>query len=207
MKLSAILVLVGVALAAALPMDAPEPVVDTEEVAQAKAEFRALYDAAAAAAEAGAVPEVVIPEGAPESVVDTEEVAAAKAAFKVAYDAAAAAAEAAPDNDLDGALSTYTGYLSGVDGRLSPFYTNTLPYGAYGLHAPVLAGTPLVAAAPLPAVKSTVVAGTPLITGSPLIAGTPLAYNALGLHGVNGIGYYGYPGLHSPFLQVVKAEE
>merc|ERR1719402_1877535 len=69
---------------------------------------------------------------APEPVMDTEEVAAAKAAHAVAYDAAAAAAEAAPDFDLDGAVSRHTGYLTTVDGCLSPLYTNTYPLGAYG---------------------------------------------------------------------------
>merc|ERR1712168_1000846 len=70
-------------------------------------------------------------------VDDAPEVAAAETSFQAAYDAAAAAAEAAPDFDLDGSLSTYSGYLSTL-------FTNTLPYGAYGLHAPVLApGAPL----------------------------------------------------------------
>ncbi|XP_068235023.1 larval cuticle protein F1-like [Palaemon carinicauda] len=198
MKFIAILALLGVSFAAALPLDAaPEPVSDTEEVAQAKAEFRALYDAAAAAAAADEVPAVVVPEGAPEPVADTDEVAAAKAKFQAEFDAAAARAEAAPDNDLDGALSTYSGYLSGLDGRLSPFYTNTLPYGAFGLHAPVVAGAPIVAGSPYtlgigaPLLKNAVVGGSHLI-------GSPLAYNALGL------GAYGYGfGLHNPFVRVV----
>merc|ERR1711942_525355 len=70
---------------------------------------------------------------APEPVTDTEEVVAAKAAHAAAY---AAAAEAAPDFDLDGAISRYSGYLSTVDGHLSPLYTNTYPLGAYG-YAPL----------------------------------------------------------------------
>ncbi|XP_064096419.1 larval cuticle protein F1-like [Macrobrachium nipponense] len=198
MKLLVILALVGVSFAAALPTDAaPEPVSDTEEVAKAKAEFKALYDSAAAAAAADAVPEVVVPEGAPAPVADTEEVAAAKANFQAAFDAAAARAEAAPDTDLDGALSTYSGYLSGLDGRLSPFYTNTLPYGAFGLHAPVVAGAPFVAGAPY-----TVGVGAPLlknaVVGGSHVVGSPLAYNALGL-GVHGYGF----GLQAPFVRVV----
>merc|ERR1712121_505238 len=210
MKISVILALVGVAFAAALPLEAPEPVTDTEDVVKAKAEFQALYEAAAAAAAAGEVPEVVVPEGAPVPVVDTEEVAAAKADFQAAFDAAAAAAEAAPDNDLDGAISTATGFLSGVDGRLSPFYTNTFPYGAYGIHAPaVLAGAhPLVAGAPVVAGAHPLVAGAPLLKstilgGAPLVTGSPLAYNALGL-GYHG---YGFPyGLNTPFVRVVAEE-
>ncbi|XP_042883621.1 uncharacterized abhydrolase domain-containing protein DDB_G0269086-like isoform X4 [Penaeus japonicus] len=127
----------------AAPLVAPEPVMDTEEVAQAKAEFEAAYAAAAAAAAAGELPEVVVVEGAPEAVMDTAEVAAAKAEFLASFDAAAAAAEDAPDFDLDGSVSRYSGYLSAVDGSLSPYYTNTLPFGAYGVHAPVAA--PVVA--------------------------------------------------------------
>lgn len=116
----------------AAPLVAPEPVMDTEEVALAKAEFEAAFAAAAAAA---AADEVMVPEGAPEAVMDTAEVAAAKAEFQASFDAAAAAADAAPDFDLDGSVSRYSGYLSAVDGSLSPYYTNTLPFGAYGVHA------------------------------------------------------------------------
>merc|ERR1712168_152869 len=77
-------------------------------------------------------------------VDDAPEVAAAKTSFQAAWDAAAAAAEAAPDFDLDGKLSTYSGYLSTINGRLSPYFTNTYPFGAFGLHAPVVAaGAPL----------------------------------------------------------------
>lgn len=119
----------------AAPLVAPEPVMDTEEVALAKAEFEAAFAAAAAAAAADEVPEVMVPEGAPEAVMDTAEVAAAKAEFQASFDAAAAAADAAPDFDLDGSVSRYSGYLSAVDGSLSPYYTNTLPFGAYGVHA------------------------------------------------------------------------
>merc|ERR1712002_404764 len=210
MKLSVILALVGVAFAAAIPLDAPEPVTDTEDVVKAKEDFQVAYDAAAKAAAAGAVPDVVLPEGGPTPVADTEEVAAAKAEFQAAYDAAAA--EAAPDNDLDGAISTHQGYLSGIDGRLSPYYTNTLPYGAFGLHAPVLAGAPLVAGAHH-VVGSPLVAGAPLVkstvaAGTHLIGGHPLAYSGLGLHGLYGYGLHGYGyGLHSPFVQVVAKEE
>ncbi|XP_066972590.1 cuticle protein 18.7-like [Macrobrachium rosenbergii] len=225
MKLSVILALVGVAFAAALPLEAPEPVTDTEEVAKAKEEFQALYDAAAAAAAAGevpevvvpegapepvadteevaaakaefqaafdaaiasdgALPEVVVPEGAPEPVVDTEDVAAAKATFQAAFDAAAAAAEAAPDNDLDGAISTATGILS-------PFYTNTFPFGAYGIHAPIIAATPFVGTTHI------VGAGAPLVTKLETIETKPITYNAL---------FPGFYGLHAPLLQVVPAAE
>lgn len=180
--------LVGAACAAALPSEALVPVEDTEDVAKAKEEFEATFKAVAAAAEAGEVPEVVIPEGSPVPVEDTPEVAAAKVKFQAAFDAAASAAEAAPDFDVDGKLSTYTGFLSTVDGKLSPFYTNTFPFGAYGLHAPIVASAP---------------------------AATPLAYSSLGLHGIYGYGYpgiYGFPnvyGFPGPFVYspVVKEEE
>merc|ERR1711962_264235 len=136
MKFLVILAMLGCACAAPTDLVAPEPVTDTEEVVAAKAAHAAAFAAAAAAAEAGTVPEVVNPEGAPAAVEDTEEVAAAKADFEASYAAAAAAAEAAPDFDLDGAVSRYTGYLSTVDGHLSPLYTNTYPLGAYG-YAPL----------------------------------------------------------------------
>lgn len=192
-----LLTLVGAACAAALPAEAPAPVEeapaepeapapveDTEEVAQAKAEFDLAFKAAAAAAEAGEVPEVIIPEGAPAPVEDTPEVAAAKAEFQAAFDAAASAAEAAPDFDLDGTHSAYTGFLSTVDGRLSPFYTNTFPLGAYGLHAPIVA------------------------PASPI---APITYNNLGLGAIYGYpgvyGFpYGYPG-HLALAPAVEAEE
>ncbi|XP_071527018.1 uncharacterized protein [Panulirus ornatus] len=118
------------------PLTAPEPVMDTEEVAAAKADFLIAYEAAAAAAAAGTLPEVVVPTGAPESVVDTDEVAAAKAEFQAAYEAAAAAAEAAANFDLDGSISHYTGHLSAVDGVLPPVYTNTLLHGDHFIHTP-----------------------------------------------------------------------
>merc|ERR1719369_218293 len=179
MKLLIVLALVGAAWC--LPTgEAPLPVEDTPEVAAAKAEFQVAYDAAAAAAEAGAVPEVVDPVGAPEAVVDTDDVAAAKAAFQAEFERVAAAAEAAPDFDLDGKLSTYSGYLSTLNGRLSPHFTNTFPYGAYGLHAPVLA------------------AGAPL-TYTGLAHGAPLTYTGLGYTGL------GYPGVFGAYPYVVKA--
>merc|ERR1719341_1031673 len=126
MKLLVILAVLGCACAAPQALVAPEPVTDTE-VAAAKVAHAAAYAAAAAAAKADAVPEVVNPEGAPAAVEVTEEVAAAKAEFEATFEAIAAAAEAAPDFDLDGSVSRYSGYLSTIDGRLSPLYTNTYP--------------------------------------------------------------------------------
>ncbi|XP_076056379.1 uncharacterized protein LOC143034332 [Oratosquilla oratoria] len=126
------------------PLVAPEPVTDTEEVALAKKEFAAAYEAALAALAANALPEVVHPEGAPVPVEDTAEVTDAKAKFAIAFKAAADAAEAAGDIDLDGSLSRFSGFIS-------PLLTNTYPFGAYGVHAPVVysAGKVVHAASPL----------------------------------------------------------
>ncbi|XP_071526949.1 uncharacterized protein [Panulirus ornatus] len=178
MKVLVLLALVGAACAAALPAEAPVPVTDTEEVVQAKAEFQAAYAAAAAAAAADEVPEASYPEY-------TKEIADARADFQAAYDAAAARAEAAPDTDLDGRLSTYTGMLSTIDGRMSPLYTNN--FGAYGIHAPVLARAP-------------VFTGANVIAGAPLAAGAPLTYSGLGFPGAFGHhGFYGHYGLPLQF--------
>lgn len=131
-------------------------------------------------------------------VKDTAEVAKAKSEFQAAFDRAAAAAEAAPDFDLDGAISTYSGYLSTINGKLSPFFTNTFPYGAFGVHAPIVASAPVVPGAPL---TYTGIPGAPLTYSG--IPGAPLAYS--GLHGFPGV--YGFPSvLGSPFVKVVKAE-
>ncbi|CAL4061170.1 unnamed protein product [Meganyctiphanes norvegica] len=102
-----------------LALAGPEPVQDTPEVAAAKVEFQAAYDAAAAAA--AAAPDARKKRSAdlvaPEPVQDTAEVAQAKAEFMAAYEAAAAAAEAAPDK---GPLEDY-----------APVYNH---YGYAGLH-------------------------------------------------------------------------
>merc|ERR1712042_329931 len=97
MKVYVILALVGAACAAALPLEAPEPVQDTEDVVKARAEFQVAFEAAAAAAAADEVPEVVVPEGAPEPVEDTAEVAAAKLAHQAAVEAAIAADGSLPE--------------------------------------------------------------------------------------------------------------
>merc|ERR1711862_637362 len=80
--------ILGYALAAPSELVAPEPVEDTAEVAAAKAEFAAAYEAQVAAVEAGVLPEVINPVGAPESVVDIDEVAEAKAELNAVLKAA-----------------------------------------------------------------------------------------------------------------------
>merc|ERR1712212_159488 len=98
----------------------PAPVEDTAEVKAAKAEFKKLYDEAAAAAEAAPDSRKKRSLMAPEPVEDTAEVKAAKAEFKKLYDAAAAAADAAPDTDGP-AYADYYGY---------PYAATPYAYGA-----------------------------------------------------------------------------
>merc|ERR1712002_168119 len=81
-----------VAVAAAAPLD------DTPEVAAAKAEFQAAFDAAAAGEHAALAPvnnDVQAEQIAAAYLDDLEEVVAAKAAFKAAFDDAAAGGLAA----------------------------------------------------------------------------------------------------------------
>merc|ERR1711970_1544079 len=75
------------AVAAAAPLD------DTPEVAAAKAEFQAAFDAAAAGEHAALAPvnnDIQAEQIAAAYLDDVEEVAAAKAAFKAAFEDAAA---------------------------------------------------------------------------------------------------------------------
>merc|ERR1719412_1346269 len=88
MKTLVIFAILGCTFAAPSELIAPEPVEDTPEVAAAKEAHAVAYAAAAEAAEAGTLPEVVNPVGAPESVVDTDEVAEAKAEFNAVLKAA-----------------------------------------------------------------------------------------------------------------------
>ncbi|XP_071527297.1 uncharacterized protein [Panulirus ornatus] len=163
MKVLVLLALVGAACAAALPAEAPAPETQANEVVQTQADFTTAYAAAAAAG--NEVPKATYLDY-------TKEVADARADFQAAYEAAAAKAEAAPDTDLDGKLSTYSGFLSTIDGRMSPLYTNN--FGAYGIHAPVLARAP-------------VFTGANVIAGAPLAAGAPLTYSGLGFPGAFGL--------------------
>ena len=118
----------------------PAPVDDTAEVKAAKAEFKRLYDEAAAAAEAAPDARKKRSAVAPLPVSDTPEVAAAKAEHARLYAAAAAAADAAPDTDgptyVDYATpSVYSGYgyapsvYSGY-GYAPSFYTGVPAYRA-----------------------------------------------------------------------------
>merc|ERR1712026_492705 len=81
-----------IAVAAAAPLE------DTAEVAAAKAEFQAAFDAAAAGEHAALAPvnnDVQADQIASAYLDDTEDVAAAKAAFTAAFDDAAAGGLAA----------------------------------------------------------------------------------------------------------------
>jgi len=137
---------------------APEPVEDTPEVAAAKKAFQHIFDATAARDKhLAAYPyhhgyahlgypylgypylghHGLIHKRSAQAPEDTPEVAAAKAA---AVDAAAkitalqaeqgAVAAAAPDFDLDGKISTHSGHLSAINGRLTAYgYPGYYGYG------------------------------------------------------------------------------
>merc|ERR1712066_476549 len=86
-----------------LAMAAAAPIEDTPEVAEAKATFKAAFDAAEAGEHAALRPDalhpvnndVQAPQTASAYLDDTEDVAAAKAAFQAAFDDAAAGGLAA----------------------------------------------------------------------------------------------------------------
>merc|ERR1719420_1443195 len=145
-----------VAVAAAAPLD------DTPEVAAAKAEFQAAFDAAAAGEHAALAPvnnDIQAEQIASAYLDDVEEVAAFKAAFD---DAAAgglaakqepapvhvvAAPAAAPVAPVVHTLPV--GYPYGLHYGAYPYAAAALPYGlpAFGLHGLPYNGLPLVAAA------------------------------------------------------------
>ncbi|XP_071527290.1 uncharacterized protein [Panulirus ornatus] len=132
-----------VACAAALPLEEEAPAATyldyTKEVADARADFQAAFDAAAAG------------EGPVASYLDyTKEVADARADFQAAYDAAAA---------NEGPVASYLDYTKEVADARADFQAihdaaaarpkiNPLLY-PYGIHAPVLAASTLAAGAPL----------------------------------------------------------
>merc|ERR1719420_285486 len=154
-----------VAVAAAAPLD------DTPEVAAAKAEFQAAFDAAAAGEHAALAPvnnDIQAEQIASAYLDDVEEVAAAKAAFKAAFDdaagglaakqepapvhvvaapAVAPVAVAAPVAPVVHTLPV--GYPYGLHYGAYPYAAAALPYGlpAFGLHGLPYNGLPLVAAA------------------------------------------------------------
>ena len=124
----------------------PAPVDDTAEVKAAKAEFKRLYDEAAAAAEAAPDARKRRSLVAPLPVSDTPEVVAAKAEHARLYAAAAAAADAAPDTD--GPLyapAVYSGYTPAVYSGYTPSLYSGVPayraasgfsYGYSSAHLP-----------------------------------------------------------------------
>merc|ERR1711913_151396 len=159
-----------VAVAAA----APSFLEDTTEVALAKAEFQAAFDAAVAGEHAALAPvnDDVQAEQIPDQFLDdAADVAAAKAAFTAAFDDAAAGglaakqaaapvhvvaapepiavAAAAPVAPVVHALPL--GYPYGLHYGAYPYgaFHGALPYGlpAFGLHGLPYNGLPLVAAA------------------------------------------------------------
>merc|ERR1712121_583048 len=170
-----------------LAMAAAAPIEDTPEVAEAKAAFKAAFDAAEAGEHAALRPDalrpvnndVQAPQIAPAYLDDTEDVAAAKAAFQAAFDEAAA---------------------GGLAAKQAPAPVHVIP-----------APAPLVAAAPVLATHP-YAAGFPIhglgYAGIPYagLGYNGLAYNTLGYHGLgyHGLGYHGL-GLPYTGLPVVTA--
>merc|ERR1712083_58045 len=136
-----------VAVAVAAPLE------DTPEVAAAKAEFQAAFDAAVAGEHAGLAPvnnDIQAEQIGAAYLDDVEEVAAAKAAFKAAFDDAAAPVPvAAPVAPLVHTLPLAYPYGHGLHYGAYPYAAAALPYGlpAFGLHGLPYNGLPLVAAA------------------------------------------------------------
>merc|ERR1712083_717026 len=135
-----------VAVAVAAPLE------DTPEVAAAKAEFQAAFDAAVAGEHAGLAPvnnDIQAEQIGAAYLDDVEEVAAAKAAFKAAFADAAPVAVAAPVAPLVHTLPLAYPYGHGLHYGAYPYAAAALPYGlpAFGLHGLPYNGLPLVAAA------------------------------------------------------------
>merc|ERR1712088_309705 len=154
------------AVAAGLPID------DTAEVAAAKAEFQAAFDAATAGAHAALAPvnnDLQADQIASAYLADSEDVAAAKAEFQAAFESAAAGGLAAkqapaPVHALPAPLvapAPATILSAGVPYGVSalnalpalntfsgyPYAAAGLPYGAVGFSGYPYAGLPVIAAA------------------------------------------------------------
>merc|ERR1711973_251415 len=164
-----------------LSMAAAAPIEDTPEVAEAKATFKAAFDAAEAGEHAALRPDalhpvnndVQAPQIASAYLDDVEEVAAAKAEFQAAFDDAAA---------------------GGLAAKQAPAPVHVIPEPAPLAAAPA----PVVAAAPVLATHP-YAAGFPIhglgYAGIPYAAGLVhhgLAYNTIGYHGL-GFPYAGLP--------------
>merc|ERR1711955_181043 len=158
-----------------LAMAAAAPIEDTPEVAEAKAAFKAAFDAAEAGEHAALRPDalhpvnndVQAPQIASAYLDDTEDVAAAKAAFQAAFDDAAAgglAAKQAP----------------------APVHVIPAPAPVVAAAAPVLATHPYAAGFPIHGLGY---AGIPYAAG---LGYHGLAYNTIGYHGL-GFPYAGLP--------------
>merc|ERR1712025_1444020 len=148
-----------------LAMAAAAPIEDTPEVAEAKATFKAAFDAAEAGEHAALRPDalhpvnndVQAPQIASAYLDDVEEVAAAKAEFQAAFDDAAA---------------------GGLAAKQAPAPVHVIPEPA-----------------PLAVAPAPVVEGVPVLATHPYAAGLGyhgLAYNTIGYHGL-GFPYAGLP--------------
>merc|ERR1712112_653292 len=161
-----------------LAMAAAAPIEDTPEVAEAKATFKAAFDAAEAGEHAALRPDALhpvnndlqAPQIASAYLDDAEEVAAAKAAFQAAFDDAAA---------------------GGLAAKQAPAPVHVIPEPApLVAAAPVLATHPYAAGSPIHGLGY---AGIPYAgLGYHGLAYNGLAYNTLGYHGL-GFPYAGLP--------------
>merc|ERR1711863_121922 len=146
------------AVASSLPLD------DTLEVAAAKAEFQAAFDAAAAGAHAALAPvnnDLQAEQIATAYLADSEEVAAAKADFLAAFDSAAAGGLAAKQAPAPVHAIPAPAPLAALPAAFPYGVTalNTLPYHGY----PVAAGFPY---AGLPYAGYAGYAGLPVIAAA-----------------------------------------
>merc|ERR1712098_797295 len=174
----------------------------TPEVAEAKATFKAAFDAAEAGEHAALRPDalhpvnndVQAPQIASAYLDDVEEVVAAKAAFQAAFDDAAA---------------------GGLVAKQAPAPVHVIPEPAPLTAAPVpvvAPAAPVMAAAPVEA-AAPVVAAAPILATHPYAAGFPihgLGYAGLGYHGLayNTVAYTGVPygvSLGLPYPQLTVA--
>merc|ERR1712215_53145 len=153
-----------------LAMAAAAPIEDTPEVAEAKATFKAAFDAAEAGEHAALRPDALHPVN---NDVQAPQIAAAKADFQAAFDDAAA---------------------GGLAAKQAPAPVHVIPEPAPLAVAPA----PVVAAAPVLATHP-YAAGFPIhglgYAGIPYAAGLVhhgLAYNTIGYHGL-GFPYAGLP--------------
>ena len=124
-------------LASLLAVAAGLPLEDTAEVAAAKAEFKAAFDAAVAGSHADLAPvneDVQAEQIAAAYLADSEDVAAAKAQFQAAFDSAAAGGLAA--QQAPAPVHTLPAPLAAPQAALpAPFLSAGIPYGVSAVNS------------------------------------------------------------------------